>query len=314
MIRPFVLTAALATLAGCTSVSAAAPPAGPVLAVEAADPKPQTVLFIGNSFTFGAHSPAQVYRAGTVEDLNGDGIGGVPALFQLLTEEAGLNYRTSLETSPGKSLEWHWNNRRGVVDRSWDHVVMQEYSTLDRADPGNPSKLTDYSGRFADMFAARNSKVDISLTSTWGRPDQVYSSEGRWKGTSIEQMALDLRAGYDHAKAANARITRVNPVGEAFSCAVVAGYADPNPYDGISYDQLDLWTYDHYHASAAGYYLEALIIFGGLTGEDPRQFGVNEKGADELGLSPLETLRLQQVAWAELNDIDCSRLQSPKLP
>src|SRR3546814_11654997 len=64
--------------------------------------EPQTVLFIGNSFTFGANSAAIRYRADSVEDLNGDGIGGVPALFKAFTEQAGLDYRVSLETSPGK--------------------------------------------------------------------------------------------------------------------------------------------------------------------------------------------------------------------
>lgn len=273
----------------------------------------QTVLFIGNSFTFGAHSPAQVYRASSVEDLNNDGIGGVPALFKLLTKEAGLNYQVSVETAPGKSLEWHWHNKRAAVERPWDHVVMQEYSVLDRADPGNSAKLIDYSGRFARMFVAQNRQVDISLTATWSRPDMVYRSDSRWKGTPIDRMALDLRAGYDAAAQASPAIRRVNPVGEAFSCAIAAGYADPDPYDGIAFDRLDLWTYDHYHASAAGYYLEALIVFGQITGHDPRSFGKSERAGDELGLSPVETLRLQQVAWATLNHANCRTLSEANL-
>src|SRR3546814_10461379 len=77
--------------------------------------EPQTVLFIGNSFTFGANSAAIRYRADSVEDLNGDGIGGVPALFKAFTEQAGLDYRVSLETSPGKALKWHW-------ERSEEHT------------------------------------------------------------------------------------------------------------------------------------------------------------------------------------------------
>ena len=46
----------------------------------------RTILFVGNSFTFGANSPAHFYRADTVTDLNGPGkngksVGGVPAIF-----------------------------------------------------------------------------------------------------------------------------------------------------------------------------------------------------------------------------------------
>ena len=56
------------------------------------------------------------------------------------------------------------------------------------------------------------------------------------------------------------------PVGEAWTRAMQAGVADANPYDGIEAGKLNLWTHDHYHASAHGYYLEALVIFGSLTG------------------------------------------------
>ena len=62
------------------------------------------------------------------------------------------------------------------------------------------------------------------------------------------------------------------------------GVADPNPYDGIEAGKLNLWTYDHYHASTYGYYLEALVVFGTLTGRDPRSLGDNECSGYELGL------------------------------
>ncbi len=62
-------------------------------------------------------------------------------------------------------------------------------------------------------------------------------------------MAIDIRAGYD--KAAQGIGATVNPVGEAWSRAMATGVADPNPYDGIAPGQVDLWTWDHYHARAA---------------------------------------------------------------
>ena len=78
-------------------------------------------------------------------------------------------------------------------------------------------------------------------------------------------MARDVRAGNDKA-AAGADIKTVIPVGEAWTRAIQAGLADPNPYDGIEAGKLNLWTYDSYHASSAGYYLEAMVVFGSLTG------------------------------------------------
>jgi hypothetical protein len=63
-----------------------------------------------------------------------------------------------------------------------------------------------------------------------------------------------------------------------------------------TFGQIDLWAYDHYHASTAGYYLEALVVFAGVTGHDPRLLGAGETAANELGLSPDLAGRLQSVA------------------
>ena len=112
-------------------------------------------------------------------------------------------------------------------------------------------------------------------------------------------MGRDVRAGYDKAAAAvNAKA--VIPVGEAWNRAIATGVADPNPYDGIEAGKINLWTTDHYHASDRGYYLEALVIFGQLTGRDPRSLGENECSGSELGLSRAEVKALQQVAYEEL--------------
>ena len=161
-------------------------------AAQDAAPAP-SILFIGNSFTYGAKSPVWRYRANSVTDLNHEGVGGVPALFKLFTAEAGLDYTVSLETAGGKSLGWHWENRRAVVDRPWDHVVLQELSVLDADAPGNPAHTIVDVRRLAGLFAARNPKVEISLTATWSRPDETYPAAGHWHGQPITRMAIDLR-------------------------------------------------------------------------------------------------------------------------
>lgn len=266
------------------------------LLAAAAPAAAKTILFVGNSFTYGGHSAAWKYRADTVTDLNKGGVGGVPALFKRFADELGLDYQVSLETGGGKPLDWHWAEKRALVDRAWDQVVLQDYSTLDRASPGDPGELIDYSRRFAGLFAARNPGVRITLTATWSRPDQTFLAGGHWFGHSILDMGRELDAGYRRA-AEDPRIAGVAPVGLAFNCAIIGGVADPNPYDGTSFGQLDLWTYDHYHASTAGYYLEALVLLAKLTGRDPRALGEGELAAADLGLSKPQAAALQRIAW-----------------
>lgn len=261
---------------------------------------PRTMLFVGNSFTYAAYSPVRRYRAETVTDLNQSGIGGVPALFKRFTEQAGLNYAVSLETSGGKGLEWHYDNRRALLDRAWDVVILQGHSLLDRDRPGDPALHIRYAGQLAAMFAARNAAVDIELSATWARADMVYQPGSPWSGQPLEKMAGDLRRAADQARAAAPQIRGIIPIGECWNRAIAARVADPNPYDGIAFNQVDLWTFDHYHGSAYGYYLEALLIFGRVTGKDPRSLGVKELAADDLGFAPSVTEALQRIAAEQL--------------
>jgi uncharacterized protein (DUF433 family) len=259
-----------------------------------------SVLFIGNSFTFGYGSPVRFYRADTVTDLNSEGIGGVPALFKSFTAQAGLNYDVSLETRGGSGFEFHLQNKLGVIGRRpWDKVVMQGQSMLDLDKPGDPAKLIATSRQLADFLRSRNPNAELYLMATWSRADQTYPPKGAWFGKPIAAMAHDVRTGNDRA-AAGAAIKTVIPVGEAWTRAMQMGIADPNPYDGTDAGKLNLWTYDHYHASTAGYYLEALVVFGSLTGRDPRSLGDNECSGYELGLDRPQVNALQQVAFDQL--------------
>jgi hypothetical protein len=278
-------------IAGLVAVAVAAGSAG------AAAP---SVLFIGNSFTYGSGSAVQFYRAGTVIDLNGQGNGGIPALFRSFAHQVGLDFEVSLETQPGSGLDFHLEHKRAEIGgRGWDTVVMHGYSTLDRDKPGDPGKLIETSARMAALLREKNPKVAIYLLATWSRADQTYPAEGAWAGKPIDAMARDIRAAYDRA-AARIDAKGVLPVGEAWTRAMQTGVADPDPYDGIEAGKVDLWTWDHYHASVAGSYLEALVVFGALTGRDPRTLGEFECSAYELGLSRAQTAALQRVAHDQL--------------
>lgn len=69
-----------------------------------------SILFVGNSFTYGeaAGGPnlVQPFGSSTVTDLNGTNVGGVPALFKSFTLQAGLSYNVSLETVGGTGLDY----------------------------------------------------------------------------------------------------------------------------------------------------------------------------------------------------------------
>lgn len=259
-----------------------------------------SVLFIGNSFTFGSGSAVRYYRASTVTDLNNEGIGGVPALFESFTQQAGLHYDVALETRGGVGLDFHLENKLGVIGkRGWDIVVAHGYSTLDREKPRDPAKLIATSRQMAEFLRSRNPRVDLYLMATWSRADETYPAKGAWHGHPIEAMGHDVRVAYDQAAAA-ASAKAVIPVGDAWNRAMHNGVADPNPYDGIDADKINLWTHDNYHASSYGYYLEALVIFGTVTGRDPRSLGENECSGYELGLSRPQVKTLQQIAFDEL--------------
>src|SRR5437763_10117248 len=202
----------------------------------------RSILFVGNSFTFGAMSDVMTYRKHDVIDLNGDGMGGVPALFKRFADEARLRYQVSLETAAGQTLAWHLTNKRATIDRSWDAVVLQPYSTLDPDKPGDGTTTLRATRGLTDLLRSRNAHVDISLVATWTRPDLTYPAGKPWSGQPVERMAMDLRRADDRIRAAVRSVARIIPVGEAFNCAITRMIADPNPYDGLKRGQIDLWA------------------------------------------------------------------------
>ena len=271
-----------------------------------------SILFIGNSFTFAYGSPVRYYRPDTVTDLNGSGQGGVPALFKSFITQAGLSYDVFMETEPGVGIDWHLDHKLDVLgQRSWDSVVMHGFSTLDPKKPGDPAVLIASVRQMAEFLRAKNSAADIRVMATWPRADQTYEPKGAWYGKPIETMARDVREGYNRAAEAPG-IKGVVPVGDAWVRAMHTGIADANPYDGIEAGKINLWTYDGYHASTYGYYLQALVIFGSVTGKDPRTLGLTECSGFELGLSAAQVGALQQVAFDQLAAEGVMNAAAPK--
>lgn len=264
----------------------------------------RTIVFIGNSYTYGQNSAVRYYRAESVTDLNGPGsngktIGGVPAIFKAFTVQAGLNYAVSLETAGGRGLDYHYAEKRDVLDKSWDVVAMQGYSTLEGSQPGNPEVLKTASKKLVDMFRARNPKGEVWMSAIWSRADQVYPENTPWYGKPIDQMGADISVAYNVA-ARNANASGVVEIGLAWNRAFATKVAGSNPYLGMPSSQINLWSWDNYHPSDYGYYLEALMLFGTITGKDPLSLGGQEAVAEDLGFSSGQAVALQQIAHDQL--------------
>lgn len=144
-----------------------------LLAPAAADPI--TVLFVGNSYTFGRADPVMSHNTANVNDLtygmwltNPAGSntyephpwGGVPGIFQQLTAQAGLDYVVSMSARNAASLRGHmlntnsaaWDLRGNIGAQGWDQIVIQEQS--DEALPRQPglSSNPDYTRLYTDLM------------------------------------------------------------------------------------------------------------------------------------------------------------------
>lgn len=268
----------------------------------------ERILFVGNSFTFGAGSPVKTFRPDSVRDLNHTGVGGVPALFKAFSEQSGLNFDVSLETVSGQDFAFHLASKQGELAGAWDVVVLQDYSTLDRLKPGDATAHVRDAATLARLFKASNPRVRVMLETTWSRADMIYPTGAHWFGKPVKAMTEQIAQANALAIGTNPELFGGTlPVGEAWLRAMDQGLADPDPYDGLAPGKIDLWTTDHYHASAAGYYLAALVIFGRVTGIDPRTLGPRERAAGDVGLGPLVAERLQRIAAEELASAEPAR-------
>ena len=138
------------------------------------------------------------------------------------------------------------------------------------------------------------------LYQTWARPDLTYPAGAPYFGEPLETMGGEIRDSYALAASQSGGIAGVAPVGEAFLRAVQEGVAIRNPYAPEG-DGVQLWWHeDWFHPARHGSYLSALVLFGTLSGIDPSSFGGNERAASELGITPLEAMKLQRVAADQL--------------
>jgi hypothetical protein len=211
--------------------------ASPVAAQSTERADPMRVLFIGNSYT----------RFNDLTTMVADVSESV---------EGGPIVRAERDTRAGYDLMLHWRRGRDTRSRiargEFDAIVIQGHSL---AAINEPHRLSDYAHRFAEE--ARTGGARIVLFETWARhaASPYYRSDandmrdpahmtGRI-GAVYQEIATDIRA-------------TVAPVGHAWLLASseVPGAA--------------LHRSDGMHPDVTGTYLAALVLYGTLTGRDPR--------------------------------------------
>jgi hypothetical protein len=205
---------------------------------------------------------------------------------------------------------------------------------------GTQSSCDNNSLRTVPANPNRNPAAKVWLTQTWARPDMVFPHlstvpdpnyptvpDGRpivdtsnaafpsgfpdtlyYPLEGLAGMTADLRAAFARKAAENPALAGVIPVGDAFQRAVDLGVAQGHGFYGadgvyapaVPQDKINLWWIDYLHASKYGSYLSALVMFGQLTGIDPWSLGASEKAAADLGISPGDAVKLQQIAAEQL--------------
>lgn len=140
-----------------------------------------SILFIGNSFTFGRANPVLSYntdevrdltdpaRGGTFTNTTGSNAfephpwGGIPGIFKEFADQAGLTLDVALSTRNAASLQGHylnsnpagWDLRGNLASQKWDTVVLQDNSTQPL--PSGAGSIT---------FAAGSSTATLTLDPT----------------------------------------------------------------------------------------------------------------------------------------------------
>ena len=215
---------------------------------------PLNVLFIGNSFT---------------------GRNDLPSLIAQLAAARGKSMEYRLISAGGASLRTHWNAgeaRQVIRDGHFDHVVLQEQSTLPVK---NAKRMHENVRLFDEAIKAASSKTTLYMT--WARQHAPES----------QQAITDAYTGIGRELGAT-----VVPVGKAWQRFLRA------------HDQPVLHDRDQSHPSLAGSYLAACVFLAVLFQESP--VGVD---TDLAGLGPKDLALLQKAAWQECQESTRGRSQ-----
>ncbi|HJL17511.1 MAG TPA: hypothetical protein RMH99_17720 [Sandaracinaceae bacterium LLY-WYZ-13_1] len=218
------------------------------------------MLFIGNSYTRFNDLPRQVELVSR-------------------SVEGGPHVDASRETHGGFNLRRHWRRRRvrHLVERGgFDAVVLQGHS-LSPLD--HPDELAEYARRFHDR--AEEAGARLVLFETWPRHprSRLYRRRGDLRGPD-EMLA---RVGAVYRALGRELDAPVAPVGHAWRAALDALPEAP------------LHRRDGTHPTLAGSYLSACVVYGTLSGRDPREAAWNPWNLDDAHAERIRALAAEAL-------------------
>lgn len=226
---------------------------------------PRTIFFIGNSFT----------RQGPV-----------PELVEALAHSVGfVTVRVESRAIDGQTLAGHRadDSAQGAPARlreGWDVVVLQEFSTRPTDRVGPALQFKEDATWFYDLAKAANPACVVLLYEPWARAGKGLQDFVGMQA-ELRRHTLDAAARYipTHSRAARKGDIHVALVGDAWELEL--GSVAPPP----------LHAEDGHHASPAGQYLTALVLYSTI-------FGVRASGLPPLVVDPETAARLQRTANA----------------
>lgn len=236
------------------------------------------ILFIGNSLTFGGSVPVLPPN------------GGVPKLVQEIARARGRQLNAQSVTHPGAAFSYHLAQpatAKALNSKVWTWVVLQDFSLCPTHIGGK--EFSQGGEAFSQRIAEHSPRAGIILYETWADPaGSFYRSQPGTNFSGPSQMLAELHQNYaqlrDDLAARNThRPVRIAPVGDAFALCQ------------RQYPAINLSALDHPHASPAGYYLAALVIYATI-------YHASTNGApasffhDTLVIPPVTAAKLQHIA------------------
>lgn len=214
----------------------------------------QSVLFIGNSFTWGGNGDNQTSPHG-----------GVPGLFKALAARRGHTPDVTMMAPNGRTFYDQFTNDDNQGDtlavirsKKWDYVILQGGSREATTETGSPYWFFRSGTDLNTVIKTNNPNTKVLLYETWAYPTwAVYSGKPVYPTyyASPAAMLQEIKANYQTL--ASQIGAQVVPVGDVFARALAW-----NP----SYT---LNNYD-FHANDQGYYLSAMMFYQNIYHENLR--------------------------------------------
>ena len=184
------------------------------LAASAAHAASQSILFVGNSYTFGRVDPVLSYNTANVDDMtrprpdlpdpnftDTTGAndyephpwGGVPGIFKQLADEAGIEFNVHISARNAATLRGHylntanadWDLRGNIAKQRWDVVLIQEQSDAalpaGRGANANIPQFSAYADKiekYVHVGAAESYRERAMYTSIYGSVDNCVAAGG----------------------------------------------------------------------------------------------------------------------------------------